>query len=530
MTITHKPETYVYLSHSGYDSELTKRVEDFLQSHGYNVRKDFNRTFEEGADYKSAMQEIKSCDVFIALLSNEAQRFHEFDTEVSFACYLNYQNADNVFIPLMIEECDFTWDNRLFGRNIIDATIWTKDVETMIIQAIPDISREIVNCTNELNDADIRILSALQLLHEARQKKYIEPFNIAADLFRQALTELDDVQFDEIRLDITFELGIIQSLYGNPAEAIVLLKYSAKLAEKFDDFDTQIQSLIKKGWAYHRTNKYDEAMKCYEVAQKLCAKHDHRYGKGAVLNNIGEVYRSTGEYDNAMSFYRASIEANGVSDLEALGATWNNIGIIHMNRGEFAEAQDCVDKSLITFREDFEDAGESNALLTLGELHGLQGNFAQAIEALNNALEIKNRIGDEYCYGQTLLNLGNLSRLQGDFDKTQTYIENANEIFENLSDKGGKNSYYYYMGLLNNDLNKVEVAIECIVKALKISLSINDKLTLVRANLQLALIYKEKVKDYTKSLEYAKEAQVYTEKLQIPEDAKIKELIQQLNS
>jgi tetratricopeptide (TPR) repeat protein len=144
----------------------------------------------------------------------------------------------------------------------------------------------------------------------------------------------------------------------------------------------------KMGIAYQQMFLTDEALKCYEKAEKLDPKNPD------VLNNLGSVYYSLKEYSIAEHYYRKAIKLEPKSAL-----IYKNLGTDLLAADKFKKGWNCYQTALAMDPEIFERAnqlriGEPTATMQRGAMnYYLAKSYAQvgmperAVDYLRRAID-----------------------------------------------------------------------------------------------------------------------------------------------
>jgi tetratricopeptide (TPR) repeat protein len=108
-------------------------------------------------------------------------------------------------------------------------------------------------------------------------------------------------------------------------------------------------------------------------------------------------------------FERAASAAEADKDVRLLARSLSGVGWAQWGAGQYEQAYITHERSLALFRQRQAAAGESLALLRLGEtLFSRGGEYSRAIKAYLDAAAIRQKTGDKRGVAQVLDNLGNV--------------------------------------------------------------------------------------------------------------------------
>ncbi len=202
-----------------------------------------------------------------------------------------------------------------------------------------------------------------------------------------------------------------------------------------------------KGIALVESNRYEEAIECYDKAIEINAEDaDVWYNKGVALDGLYRDEEARECYDNAIECYDKLIEIDPEDATE-----WNNKGValVGLNRNE--EAIECFDKLIELGSED------ADAWRKKGRALALLNRDEEAIECYDKAIEINPK--DDVAW----YNKGSALQKLGKYDEAIDCYDKAIEINpENADAWKNKGDALYKLG-------KSDEAIECFDKAIEIN-------------------------------------------------------------
>jgi tetratricopeptide (TPR) repeat protein/class 3 adenylate cyclase len=326
---------------------------------------------------------------------------------------------------------------------------------------------------------------------------------------------ISKVQKDKlIEGNIYNQLGSVHRLRGDFPEAIK--NYTAAL-KNFENIDNQrdvAASLDHLGMCYMNTGDPKKALKYFDRALKIVEEIKDTRGILTVYNNMGEIFYMRGEADKALSiFTKASEMAEKIFDVRKVSIISGHIGGIFYYKGDYKTAFEYYEKSLKTARwlgdlsqesylsgnigviyrllgdnrnsvKNFERQLELAKMMrnktliniSLGNIafmHSIVGKFDKSNKLYLESLKIGEDINDTDSISINYANIAENFRLTGNFDEALEYYKKAFKITNDLGLKYYQLSAYFYYGLLLNDLNRKQEAIESVRNSLKLSEELN---------------------------------------------------------
>ncbi len=291
------------------------------------------------------------------------------------------------------------------------------------------------------------------------------------------------------------------------------------------------------------TNRFKEAEECYQEALKirmeLSESNPQTYlaDVAGTLNNLGILQQNTNRlkeaeksYTEALGIYRKLAGSNPQTYLADVTGTLNNLGNLQSDTNRPEEAEESYKEALGIYRK----LAESNpqtylfyVALTLNNLGNLQSDTnlpKEAEKSYDEALGINRKLAEsnpQTYLTDVAITLNNLAILQAETNRPkeaeESYTE-ALEIRRKLAESNPQTYLSYVAGTLNNlgylqaKTYRSEEAEKSYDEALSIYRELAEsnpqKFKIVYADtaLNLALLYKYRISDKTKSIFYATEA------------------------
>lgn len=139
---------------------------------------------------------------------------------------------------------------------------------------------------------------------------------------------------------------------------------------------------------------YDQALvehrKSYEKNREL----KNKQGMAASLSNIGIIYDLTEKYDDALNCYDEALAiAESETDVDGIAQAYINIAITQMNKKKFAQAETELDKAYRIIKKHKFRPLEGRYYGVMGRIKKNQKNKQEALANFNKAIKIFSDIG-----------------------------------------------------------------------------------------------------------------------------------------
>lgn len=163
-----------------------------------------------------------------------------------------------------------------------------------------------------------------------------------------------------------------------------------KIAEKINDYTTQVRASNNIGWAMMELNQFEKAIESFRKCVVLLneGKVPQLKSAGVIYNNLASCYGSTGKLDSAKKYALLGIENS-------------------RNNKDFS--------------------GEANGFFILGTAFEKEGNLSKAMESFQQAQPLREKTGDPYFIVSDLAEIASLYSRMG---KPEKGIEAANKALQ----------------------------------------------------------------------------------------------------
>ncbi|WLE97439.1 MAG: tetratricopeptide repeat protein [Candidatus Electrothrix communis] len=200
------------------------------------------------------------------------------------------------------------------------------------------------------------------------------------------------------------------------------------------------------GFVYHRLGRDDEALSACTTALKIRENLDIPYELGLSYNVLGMIFLEQLRVDEAVNYFEKALRAFENAENERgqalalvsygrLMRQWGWYKVTHAGepfdnvvQNEYRQAQEMLDKAIITFRQIGDQASLSGALNERGTLFRQQQLLDDAIEYFNESVELAQQIGNQYGQVDNYQDIGISHSLSEEWDQALKYAEKASEL------------------------------------------------------------------------------------------------------
>lgn len=211
---------------------------------------------------------------------------------------------------------------------------------------------------------------------------------------------------------------------------------SLQLVLKNQPDTVKVQTLIKTGYTYYSSEKYDTALNWYLDALKLAEKINNKQSQFIALYEVADFYQNQRKKGLALEFaLRARKIAEQQRNDQNLFKALDLIGgFIYFNQGNFEQslayglelqalAHKMNDKERIAYSE-----------MYLGDVNRVLEKFDTAIALYSKAIETWRELNDTGAIRTSLNNIGVIYDAQGNYQKALEYYLSALRIAEQQRD------------------------------------------------------------------------------------------------
>lgn len=223
------------------------------------------------------------------------------------------------------------------------------------------------------------------------------------------------------------------------------------------------------------------------------------------LNEIAAKYlRISGDSTRKYGQQAAQIAA-ATNSLQAHGEALKTLGTLAMNEGKFAQANDLYQDALALFIGSNYLVGQGQCYNNLGMLANRQEDFENALQYVNKSLEVKAQSKDSAGIANCYNTLATIYEGQKNTALALEYYRKALAMQEKVGADSRIADAYNNLGRILLTSNDSE-ALGCLLKAIQIRRKIQDKKGLASSYRNVAEVYRERLHNLPKAIEFATQA------------------------
>ena len=341
-------------------------------------------------------------------------------------------------------------EQRLVYRQIDFDTIVLQAPKFINSKEYPALLFEIAQKADQFGEADKAVLllnriitkymDQSEVLLRARSHKLLGDIHINQNHFRIAgnqyeaslelFRELDDVRG---MTSVTNSRGVLQVESGNPEKGLNLFEEAHELCLKHQFDELLIDVLYNLGNANHILGNYDQAMQWYEQALKWVSDANLPDAQAAIFHNIGIVHKSRERYFKAQEFFQKSydlLEKTGNAYLKGL-SNLEQAEVACMV-GEFSTSMAQATASFQIFTQLGDRLSIADVYRIFGMIHRETRKFDLALSYFENSLRLNQELDNHLNLGETHFELGHYYRLLDDPSHMKKNWQEAVQHFKAL--------------------------------------------------------------------------------------------------
>jgi len=195
--------------------------------------------------------------------------------------------------------------------------------------------------------------------------------------------------------------------------------------------------------------------------------------KASLYHIMGLIDSTVGEHDRAIEYYDKEIGLlEELGEGSRTGSVYNNLSGIYKARGMFARALEFQLKSIEMAERSGELLSVAISCNNLGEIYYTLGRYRPAREFYDRYLEINKRINNLVGNAFGHAGLGRICQSTGDYQQAENEFAKALEVAGEVKGRGKEASILAEMAELYLAWGQPEKAVQCLDKAIQISLEI----------------------------------------------------------
>ncbi len=214
--------------------------------------------------------------------------------------------------------------------------------------------------------------------------------------------------------------------------ATVYLQRAADLAAEHGDTGLQGRHLGNLALIYHRLNKPDKALECFEVALLRAREEGDRLTEDGLLGNMGNILRELGRHDDAIRFLnQALLIAQEIGDVRGRGIWLGNLGLVHDDLKAYEQAIQLHAQSVEIARQLNDRRGLAQRLGNLGNSYMAARDFPNALKYYLESVAIYEELGDKQGLA---LRLGIIGNIYAEIGRQSKPLPGSEELLQSALD------------------------------------------------------------------------------------------------
>jgi len=274
------------------------------------------------------------------------------------------------------------------------------------------------------------------------------------------------VTLDPDNINAWNRIGHIERQRGKYDKAEIAYKNVTRLSDSKSR--TEAVSLANFGLLYQSQNKYDEAIKSFQLALTINTELKNSGGIASNSENLAGLYRTQQDFDQAEQFYQKALSVYQSSKLTAKQIEIHTaLGSLYQAKQESELALAEYEKALALNQATPNKRFSAGLYSNMGILAQQKNELDRAEEYFNQSLTLYQAIENPQGTADQYSNLAILTRSRKQFEQSETLHLKAIALYEAVENKQALTSQYTNLGFLYTAWNKKETACEYWQKSLK---------------------------------------------------------------
>ena len=329
---------------------------------------------------------------------------------------------------------------------------------------------------------------------------------------RQAIDSLKNIlpsiQNMELKVEMLTDIGEYYAETVKEDSALIFIDEAIEIATKYALDTLLAEAFYAKGYSYDYGGDLNSAFKYYDLSLQQYDKLGNLVEVLNCMNGKGVAAYFQGDYELALNNYLSAldyVDSTGITGVDkTIGNLLNNIGVIYRITNQTEEAIEIYQRGLTIYNSNKDSFMIMTAHQNIGVAYTYQNNLDSAIYHLdrsNEILEITNNRQELpsllNAFAEAYYNCGQ------DYDNARKYVIQAEKIGLEFGNQEYLSKIYLLKSEIESGDNKINAAIEALVKGFKIIDSTDRQDIKLDFYQQAATVY-DQSGDEGRSLEYMK--------------------------
>jgi tetratricopeptide (TPR) repeat protein len=316
-----------------------------------------------------------------------------------------------------------------------------------------------------------------ELTTQAEAAFKINEYEKAKDLCRQGIKMLERSEDKEsVKATIKFLAILSESdrMQGKWFDSIISLERIIVLAEGQKDLNAKADAIIKIGYNFLRSGKWDKASAKFEEAKQIVQKFKNPNLLGLTLGGLGEINFRTGKIADAIADGQKMLEiGESLGDDFLIGKAANLIANGWYHLGKFELALEANSKTIEANRRANSKASLAMVLNNRGEIYKSQGEYEKALECYNEGLGSVGKKAAIHELAYFYPNIAECHARLGQIALAKKAIEKAEKTMKASEDKYAVAYLWMIKGIVEFQDGNRDAALDWLSKAEKRMVSLN---------------------------------------------------------
>jgi eukaryotic-like serine/threonine-protein kinase len=256
------------------------------------------------------------------------------------------------------------------------------------------------------------------------------------DSARSQLSKM--LKADPKNVNALLALGQLEVRAGKPQAALKPLNDALSLTVEVDNPEEKAQIHHGIGMAYEVLNKFDEALRNFQLSIDINRGLGNKGGVAASLREIANVQASQGKPDAALASFGKALDLDReIGAKKSIADTYIDMGVLLEGRGQYDKALQLYKESLQMQRDLGDQSNQGVLLNNIGNVYLAQGKSDDALTYYQQALQLREKLGVSIDIAETLHNLGEGYARIAQFDNAMTSYMRALELRRKAGDSLG---------------------------------------------------------------------------------------------
>jgi tetratricopeptide (TPR) repeat protein/transcriptional regulator with XRE-family HTH domain len=242
------------------------------------------------------------------------------------------------------------------------------------------------------------------------------------------------------------------------------------------------------------------------AAAEHAATHGWPAHSSRLSRALARHLRTRSYHAEALILHTHALHATrGISDRAGESNALVSLGEISLRVGRYEQAIDHHQQALAVAREVGDRVGEGRALGGLGGVYGMVSRYEQAVDHYQQALAVAREVGDRTGASSALFGLGEVYRLVGRHDQAVGHYQQALAVARDVGDRANERHALSGLGDVYRQMGWYDQAIDHHQQALAVAREVGDRYGEGYALLGLGNVYR-RVGRYEQAIDHLQQA------------------------